>query len=128
MGQGTECCVASGLPVEVTYGDDQIPIVFTVIKKSNKQPIPFDTATEITTNYLESDGETVLTHTLTGDQITLVDGGFSGSFQDVLSEDEIKTLNPGNGSIIISYTIGGITKTLELVGAITVIKPSFTPG
>ena len=120
-------CVLSGeYPFEITQGDNNVPLVFTLTLKSNGQGLPLNTATEITTNYLLDDGVTVLQHTLSASQLSLINGGYTGSFQDALSKAESQELNPGNGAVIITYTIGGVTKTLVLQGAINVVEPPFS--
>lgn len=125
MGSELGCCLTGTFPLEVTQGDDGVPFVFNLTYRSNCQGVPLNTASQITTNYLDNDGVTVLQHTLTAAQLVLINGGFTGSFQDTLSAAETAILNPGTGAIIVSYTIGGITKNLVLQGAIVVTVPPF---
>lgn len=119
----SECCEKIIQPMEFTKGNDKDPFTFSLSDSKTCRPIDISAVSEIKLRYLNTD-ESVLLHTLTGLQITIV-SGTGGIFQDKLSLAEGNALNPGNNDINLQYTIGLITKSVLIKNGIIVTDLPF---
>lgn len=121
-----DCCVPQEIP-EITIGYGWVH-TFTIDDDNTGFPVDLSTASQITASYKNLDGS-VLVLTLIGGLggIALISGPggtFSVTGTDLQSAPLALGNGDGLGNVFITYTIGGLTKPINLENVIKITDPS----
>lgn len=121
----SECCAPPEIP-NIIQGEDRT-LTFYLKNTSNGFPLDISSATQITAAFKNDDG-TDLTLTLSGSPggIAILSGP-GGAFTATLTAVQTALLAIGTGdgfaNVTLSYTIGGLTRKLNVVNQFMVTAP-----
>lgn len=104
-------------PVVVAQNSD-LNLLLTFVDEHG-HPIDCSTATQVEISFLEADNETVLSKSLTGGQITRVEGSMNQFLVAMLAAD-VELLPPGDNDAQVELVMGGNTFNVNCYACVSV--------